>query len=63
MTSYEEYTLYLVGVPALIMSKIILYKLGIDRGSIKGAFLYLALFILHCLMFAAFVFFIRYIRM
>lgn len=62
MKVYEEYTLYLVGVPAVIMARLALHELHIERGSIKGAFLYLGLFALFLPIFAAFVFLIRYIQ-
>lgn len=62
MTSYEEYTLYLISVPAVIMARLILHQKGIDSSSVKGALLYLGLFTLFLPIFAAFVFFIRYMR-
>ena len=62
MTSYEEYTLYLISVPAVIMARLILYQKGIDSSSVKGALLYLGLFMLFLLIFAVFVFLLRYMR-
>lgn len=62
MTDYEEYTLYLISVPAVIMARLGLYFSGVERDSIKGFLLYFVFLAIFLIIIAAFVFLIRYIR-
>ncbi len=62
MNAYEEYTLYLIAVPAVIMARLGIHFSGVERDSIKGFLLYFAFLVFFSLIFAMFVFLIRYIR-
>ena len=62
MTAYEEYTLYLIGVSAYILSHLSLYELKIEQSSIKGISLHFVFFTLYTVIVAVFVLFIRYMR-